>query len=247
MCPSSRPCSISMLMTLLVMKILFRSSPRTSMLFQMTKKRGRPGFGYWVILVRGQRECLRFWVLRLRQTDKTWLVNIAVCDESWGLEPGMTIRSHALGLASYSGQFKPWFTQRRWPRSMSGVVRVGGHRLELDRRRESYACGDTFVVKTNIHYPTGREFAGRQSGGRFNTCSAVWRRCGVRSVGVRSPSPLTCWPLVSGPSTRPTGRRKHMAGAAAACLSYVAEIDSQGVGPKCGNCSRGRMLAWWPH
>ena len=77
---------------------------------------GRPGFGYWEILVLG---AVRWAAIAITTNCKTWPRNIAVCDESWGLEPGMTTIP-CLGTGVVFGTIYAWFTQRRWPRSMSG-------------------------------------------------------------------------------------------------------------------------------
>ena len=117
------------------------------------------------------------------------------------------------------------------------VVRVG-HRLEPTAAEK--VRGDTFVVKTNIHYPTDANLLADGLRKILHLGGAVGVAAESGRLASGSPSPPTCQALGLGHQQGLQVEERRYGRAAAACLSAVAEIDSQGVGPVRGNCSRGK-------
>ena len=119
----------------------------------------------------------------------------------------MTTILHALGLASYS-QDNLCLVH---PETLAKINEPGGTGGPSDRSRPPprKVRGDTFVVKTNIHYPTDANLLAGRSAEDSAPGGAQLASLGESGrLASGSPSPPTCLLAWSGPSTRPASRRK---------------------------------------
>ena len=199
LCPSSRPRSISMPMTLLVMKSC-RSSPRTSML-PATPSRGGPAS------VTGRSCCWARCSLGCN-CDYDKLQNLA--------EEHRSLR-RIMGIGTWDDHDPmPWDWRRIrdnlclvHPETLAKinerVVRVG-HRLGPTAAEK--VRGDTFVVKTNIHYPTDANLLADGLRKILHLGGAVGVAAESGRLASRKPISANVSSAWSGPSTRPASRRK---------------------------------------